>query len=1071
MSTRISLLKITPPTAREVLPRKRLFHLMDRGLKRPLVWVIGPAGSGKTTLIATYLDNRKLPCLWYQLDQADNEIATFFYYMGLAAKKAGFRRRKPLPCLTSEYILDIPTFTRRYFEDLYDRLQSSSVIVFDNYQMISPHSMLHEILREGLSRIPEGITVIFAGREEPPPAMIRLLANSYMEIIEWKDLRFTEDETQELAKIRSQGGLSLEMMQQIHYVAQGWAAGLILILLRVRREGFENQLPDRYLSREIFDYFSTQILMKMEPSIKNFLLMTAHLPHMTPHMAVQLTGNEQAECMLLELHAKNCFLEKRQCSEKEVYQYHDLFRDFLISRAKETFSPSEILQLLYSAACILEDVGHIEEAAELYLRTESWEEMAQLIVRHAKFILQQGRNHTLQGWIAGIPDERIQHEPWLLYWMGISLLPSDPAEARGYLEEAYVQFKRENDPSGLFLSWSFIVNSFIHERSNLYRLEPWIMEFQQMCVRYPRFPSVEIEAQATFSMFVALVFYVPSHPVDPPLSEWAKKTETLVYHIPDSNQQIIMSLFLDLYYCYAGKLSKAALISERIKEEMDYLKISPLTSIIAKVVEAHYACYTGDFARSLKSVEKGLQTAENFGVHIYTPHIYAFGAYSALASLDLASATTYLKKMASCIENSKGNSYTAEYHYLAAWKAWLRGELALAVEHSRRALAISNESQDAPGLMSGHVAIAHLLTECGKKREAGFHLAKVKEMIHQSGYEWIRYKWLLAGAQLAFKGAKKEEGLRYMKQAMIVGREKGIMFTDFFHPSVMTGLCVKALEAGIEVQHVQKLICRLKLDPEESSLDCEQWPFPLKIVTLGIFSVLKNQKSLHFSFKVQKKPLELLKLLISYGDREVKEIQLSDTLWPDADGDMAHRSFATALHRLRKLLGNEKAVHLEGGIVSLNPRFCWVDIRAFEHFLHKADQAFENTDRSTAVHWMEKAFALYHGPFLPADEAATWSAPCREHLRNIFLRSIEKLSPHLEEEDRYDRAVDWLKKGLEVDDLAEGLYQKLMLLLKHLNRRAEALEVYHRCRKILDARLGIEPSPKTETIYKSLTSA
>ena len=62
------------------------------------------AGSGKTALTASYLDNGKFPCLWYRMDEGDGDIATFFYYLGLAAKKASPRKRKPLPLLTPEYL-------------------------------------------------------------------------------------------------------------------------------------------------------------------------------------------------------------------------------------------------------------------------------------------------------------------------------------------------------------------------------------------------------------------------------------------------------------------------------------------------------------------------------------------------------------------------------------------------------------------------------------------------------------------------------------------------------------------------------------------------------------------------------------------------------------------------------------------------------------------------------------------------------------------------------------------------------------------------------------------------------
>jgi len=126
--------KITRPVITEVFPRVRLFKLLDTGRKRPVIWIAGPPGCGKTTLVSSYLDARKLPCLWYQIDEGDADPATFFYYLGLAAKIASPYKRKPLPFLTPEYLQGISTFTLRYFENLYDRLNIPCMQVFDYYQ-------------------------------------------------------------------------------------------------------------------------------------------------------------------------------------------------------------------------------------------------------------------------------------------------------------------------------------------------------------------------------------------------------------------------------------------------------------------------------------------------------------------------------------------------------------------------------------------------------------------------------------------------------------------------------------------------------------------------------------------------------------------------------------------------------------------------------------------------------------------------------------------------------------------------------------------------------------------------
>src|SRR5512136_3108018 len=108
---RLSIAKITPPKSIGIFPRKRLFKLLDEYRNSSVIWLSAPAGSGKTTLVASYLSEKKLESIWYRVDEGDGDIATFFYYMGLAAKKAVPRIRKPLPLLTSEYLLGIKTFT------------------------------------------------------------------------------------------------------------------------------------------------------------------------------------------------------------------------------------------------------------------------------------------------------------------------------------------------------------------------------------------------------------------------------------------------------------------------------------------------------------------------------------------------------------------------------------------------------------------------------------------------------------------------------------------------------------------------------------------------------------------------------------------------------------------------------------------------------------------------------------------------------------------------------------------------------------------------------------------------
>ncbi|MBM4330940.1 MAG: hypothetical protein FJ117_06875 [Deltaproteobacteria bacterium] len=203
--------KITRPIVTEVFPRVRLFKLLDASRQRPVIWIAGPPGSGKTALVSSYLDARKLPCLWYQVDPGDAHPATFFYYLGQAAQRASPRKRKPLPLLTPEYLEGISTFTLRYFEELYSRLnlpkphlnppipplqkggKGRFILVFDNYHEVPADSSLHEVILNGLSRIPEGINVILISRSDPPPALIRLRENHFTRGGRWVGCRISAD--------------------------------------------------------------------------------------------------------------------------------------------------------------------------------------------------------------------------------------------------------------------------------------------------------------------------------------------------------------------------------------------------------------------------------------------------------------------------------------------------------------------------------------------------------------------------------------------------------------------------------------------------------------------------------------------------------------------------------------------------------------------------------------------------------------------------------------------------------------------------------------------------------------
>jgi LuxR family maltose regulon positive regulatory protein len=297
-----------------------------------------------------------------------------------------------------------------------------------------------------------------------------------------------------------------------------------------------------------------------------------------------------------------------------------------------------------------------------------------------------------------------------------------------------------------------------------------------------------------------------------------------------------------------------------------------------------------------------------------------------------------------------------------------------------------------------------------------------------------------------------------LRKTMAMARRFGFVKRPLWTPRNLTRLIAAALESGIEPGHGQIRIRKRNLAPEVEHVQDRPWP--LRIHTLGGFHIEKEGELLLFSGKVQRRPLALLKMTIALGGRAVDTRRIVDGLWPQAEGDGAEDAFASALRRLRLLLGDAAALVLQDCRLSLDARRVWVDVWALE-------QLFELRDAVAPD--LGKVLALYRGAFLEGEDAA-WVWPLRERLRNRFLRELAAGGRLLMQGGRYEEAIGLLEKGLEADELAEDLHCNLMRCYQALGRHAEALRAYERCRKLLWSALEIQPSAATEALHRQLIS-
>jgi LuxR family maltose regulon positive regulatory protein len=99
---------------------------------------------------------------------------------------------------------------------------------------------------------------------------------------------------------------------------------------------------------------------------------------------------------------------------------------------------------------------------------------------------------------------------------------------------------------------------------------------------------------------------------------------------------------------------------------------------------------------------------------------------------------------------------------------------------------------------------------------------------------------------------------------------------------------------------------------------------------------------------------------------------------------------------------------------------------------------------------------------------APWLIAARDRVRNKFLRTLKLLGAYWESQQTWDQALNLYERVLEIDNVAEDVYRRLMRCYVRAGHPAEALRVYRRCRQMLSLVLGISPSAETETLFQDI---
>ncbi|MGW0643248.1 AfsR/SARP family transcriptional regulator [Streptomyces sp. EN27] len=212
----------------------------------------------------------------------------------------------------------------------------------------------------------------------------------------------------------------------------------------------------------------------------------------------------------------------------------------------------------------------------------------------------------------------------------------------------------------------------------------------------------------------------------------------------------------------------------------------------------------------------------------------------------------------------------------------------------------------------------------------------------------------------------------------------------------------------------------------------------------------------------------LLAALLLSANTPVSVARLTDSLWDDAPPLQARGVIQGHVSRLRALLVGADAEAYGVELATLGDAYVLrvpetlIDAQRFEELLMLAR---EQRGPADTVLMLKEALSLWQGPALSGAFTGPPLRAAAHSLEESRLATVEQLARTYGVLGEHHRAAALLAAETAAHPLRESLAAELMLALYRAGRQSEALDRFHRTRRLLADELGIDPGHELADAY------
>ena len=395
-----------------VVQRKALVAALTAS-DQPLVVVSAAAGTGKSLVLAQWVQADARPAAWLQIDEADNDPVVLLTYLASALEAVTAVDAAVLPALR----LAVPPIRERVLPMLADACAAAPpfLLVLDDSHLLT-NERCWAIISILLDDLPEGAQLALGTRIDPPLALPRLRADGRLLELRNEALALERGEAAELLRQHA-AGLDDDGIDTLLAATEGWATGVYLGALAVR-----DRLPGEWLphlrgdQRAIAGDPATEVLDRQPEELRTFLMETAIAERLSPALCHAITGRDDAGALLPRLARDNLFVTPLD-DHDEWFRYHNLFAELLRAEL-ERRRPGDVRRLHRNAAAWFLERGDTDRGVHHLLAARDVDRAADTVTAEWTRCWDRGQSETVRRWLEAFDEQEILDHPALTLTAG-----------------------------------------------------------------------------------------------------------------------------------------------------------------------------------------------------------------------------------------------------------------------------------------------------------------------------------------------------------------------------------------------------------------------------------------------------------------------------------------------------------------------------------------------------------------------------------------------------------------------------------------------------------------------------